>query len=65
MFQPGDMDCTEMEFQFSKKFDNYSLLQVVGAQDFRVLGVYKPKAKKTCPVDLGHLTGSRPGGEVD
>ncbi len=54
-----------MEFWFSKKFDNYSLLQAVGAQDFRVSGVYKLKAKKTYPVDLGHSTGSRPGGEVD
>ncbi len=54
-----------MEFWFSKKFDNYSLLQAVGAQDFRVSGVYKLKAKKTHPVDLRHSTGSRPGAEVD
>ncbi len=65
MFQPGDIDCTEMEFWFSKKFDNYSLLQVVRVQNFRVSGVYKPKAKKTRSVDLGHSMGSPPGGEVD
>ncbi len=59
------MDHTEIEFWFSKKFDNYSLLQAVRAQDFRVSGVYKLKLKKMHPVDLGHSTGSRPGGEVD
>ncbi len=65
MFQPSDTDRTEMEFHFSKKFDGYLLFQLVRVQDFRVLGVYKPKAKKMHPVDLRYSTGSRPGGEVD
>ncbi len=58
MFQLGNMNYTEVEFQFSKKFDSYTLFQLVRTQDFRVSGVYKPKAKKTCPVDLGHSMGS-------
>ncbi len=48
----------EIEFYFSKKFDGYSLFQSVRVQDFRVLEVYKPKVKKTCPVDLRHSIGS-------
>ncbi len=59
------MDHTEIEFHFSKKFDGYSLFQSVGVQDFRVSGVYKPKVKKICPVDLRHSIGSRLGREVD
>ncbi len=65
MFQPSDIDSMETEFHFSRKFDGYSLFQLVRVQDFRVSGVYKPKVKKTCPVDLRHSTGSRPGREVD
>ncbi len=55
MFQLGNIDYMELEFQFSKKFDNYSLLQSVRVLDFRVLEVYKLKVKKTHPVDLRHL----------
>ncbi len=65
MFQPGNIDYMEMEFQFSKKFDGYSLFQSVETQDFRVLGVYKLKVKKTYLVDLGHSMGSQLGREVD
>ncbi len=58
MFQLSDMDHTEIEFHFSKKFDGYLLFQLVRVQDFRVSGVYKLKVKKIYPVDLGHSTGS-------
>ncbi len=54
MFQLSDMDHMEMEFHFSKKFNGYSLFQLVRVQDFRVLRVYKLKAKKTYLVNLGH-----------
>ncbi len=54
MFLLGDIDHTEMEFQFSKKFNSYSLFQSVRTQDFRVLRVYKLKAEKIHLVDLRH-----------
>ncbi len=65
MFQPSDTDYIETEFHFSKKFDGYSLFQSVRVQDFRVLEVYKPKAKKMYLVDLRHSIGSRLDREVD
>ncbi len=52
------MDYTEIEFYFSKKFDSYSLCRSVRAYNFRVLGIYKLKVKKTHLVDLGHSMGS-------
>ena len=58
-------DYVTREYQILQKTDWYSLLSKQYIHRVEVNGMYKRKAEKVRPVDLGESDGNKPGGVLD